>query len=92
MYTDIYRDARLKLHKSEVQSDLESNKESLIFSRGRRSKRIFQEDSKEDDRPLKKTSVKAPPVISFPDSADRELRNEMCSMTESQECNRSNLR
>ncbi|EGI70370.1 hypothetical protein G5I_00842 [Acromyrmex echinatior] len=43
-------------------------------------------DSEEDDRPLQKTS-KAPPVISFPDSADSELRNRMCSMTKNQECN-----
>ncbi|KYN06764.1 hypothetical protein ALC62_02282 [Cyphomyrmex costatus] len=82
-----YKDARFGLHKSEVQSDLESNREeTLKSSRGRRIKRIFPEDSEEDDPPSKKTSVKAPPVILFSDSSDSESRNQMYSTTKSQEC------
>lgn len=87
MFKDTYKDARLGLRKSEVTTDLESSKEeSFKSSRGRHiKKRIIHEDYEEDDPPPKKSSVKAPPVFSFPDS-DSELRDQVRSKIKSQAC------
>lgn len=75
-----YKDARFGHRKSEVTSDLESNKEeSLKSSRRRQIKRTLYEDDEEDDLSPKKTSVKAPPIISFTYNDSESRTNQACS-------------